>query len=275
MKLILVDDSAIELNLLLRECSQIPNTEIAGTFTQGTDALSFVRAHRDVQLALLDIEMPGMNGIELAEELRKIRRDILIIYITAHSEFAAEAMRHKADYLVFKPYDAEDIRDAMDRASLMQKRQEKPVYAETFDGFDVTRGGSAIRFRSSKAKELMALLIVRRGGRLSIHEIVECLWNGDDTADVSTVGYRKVIKDLTDTLADCGLSDILERDRGSVRLRTEKIDSDYYRFLRGNPEAILRFQGKFLSEYPWSEEYIFPLVEAKELWLAERKRNGG
>lgn len=274
MKLILADDNKIELNLLERECRALPTAQIAGSFTAAEEAIDFVRRNPDVELALLDIEMPGMNGMELADALREIRRDILIVFVTAHSERAADALRRKADYIVFKPFDSEDIRDAMERASLMQQRQNKPIYATMFGPFDVMYHGRIIRFRTAKAKELMALLLCRRGTNLSIHDMVDCLWDGDDMADVQSVGYRQVIKDLTDTLGEYGISDILERGRGYVRLDTSNIDADYYRFLRGIPEDVIRFQGRFLDAYSWSEGYIYRMIETKEIWMANRKENG-
>lgn len=270
MKLILVDDSLIELNLFATECAHIDNAEIIGMFSEGPDAITFCREHPEVEVALLDIDMPGMNGITLAGELRKIRSDMIIIFVTGHTEFAADAVRQKADYILFKPFDREDVLDALERAQLMHLRQSKPMYAVLFGSFEFIVNNRHVKFRSSKAKELLALLLCKEGFSVSIHEIVDCLWDGDDTADVRSVGYRKAIKNLADTLADYGVEDLLERSRGFCRLRLSEVDSDYFRFLRGEESVYSSYQGKFLPEYPWAESYVYRLDEIKE-----RRRQAG
>lgn len=264
MKLIMVDDSLIELNLFAVECAEMPNFELVGMFQTAQEALDYVQAHQDVDFALLDIDMPVINGIELAARLRHIRKDIIIIFVTGHTEFAAEAIRQKADYVVFKPFDKEDVLDALERAQLMRPRQQKRLYCRTFGAFDMFIDGNPVRFRSHKAKELMALLVCYEGKNVSIHDIVDCLWDGDDTASVNTVGYRKAIKNLTDTLAEYDAASVIERTRGFCRLNADEVDSDYYQFLRGNLEMIAAFQGQFLSEYPWSEPYIGRMLDLKE-----------
>ncbi len=263
MKLILVDDSLIELNLFATECAVLENAEIVGMFSKGQDALAFCEQNRNVECALLDIDMPGMNGIELSVALRQLRKDIIIIFVTGHTEFAAEAIRQKADYILFKPFDREDVIDALERAQLMHLRQRKPVYATLFDSFDVVANQRHIKFRSAKAKELFALLICKEGREVSIHEIVDCLWNGDDMADVRSVGYRKAIKNLADTLQEYGIEGLLERSRGYCRIDPSNIETDYYRFLRGEEGAMSLYQGRFLSEYAWAEEYVYRLEEIK------------
>lgn len=264
MKLILVDDSLIELNLFATECAHLDNTEIVGMFNKGTDALAFFETHPEVEGALLDIDMPVMNGIELAAQLRAIRRDIIIIFVTGHTEFAAEAIRQKADYILFKPFDREDVIDALERAQLMHLRQSKPLYATLFDSFDFLVHDRHVRFRSAKAKELLALLICREGKDVSIYEIVDCLWNGDDMADVRSVGYRKAIKNLSDTLEQYHIADFLERTRGYCRINLSMIDSDYYQYLRGEKNAMSRYHGQFLPEYPWAEQYVYRLDELRQ-----------
>lgn len=268
MKLILVDDSLIELNLFATECAHLDSAEIIGMFSKGEEALAFCEEHHEVEVALLDIDMPGMNGITLAGELRRIRRDIIIIFVTGHTEFAADAIRQKADYILFKPFDREDVLDALERAQLMHLRQSKAMYAVLFGSFDFVVNNRHVKFRSAKAKELLALLICREGASVSIHEIVDCLWDGDDTADVRSVGYRKAIKSLADTLADYGAEKLLERSRGYCSINMTEIDSDYFRFLRGEDEFYSSYQGRFLPEYPWSEPYVYRLDEMKE-----RRRN--
>lgn len=272
MKTILVDDMLLDLQLFELKCADMPDFEIVGKFTNPDQAIAYAAGHV-VDFALLDIDMPGMNGMELAQRLRQIRRDIIIVFATAHPKFAVDALRMKADYMIFKPFDREDIADVMERAKLLRRRQNKRFFFRTFGAFDMLVDGEPVRFRSAKAKELMALCLYRQGCPASIHEIVECMW-GEETAGAHSTGYRRTIKELTDTLRDYAAEELLLRARGSLQLRLELVDSDYQRFLDGDPDAICQFQGSFLRQYSWAEPMVYTLLEKKQLMLARLSRRG-
>lgn len=262
MKLIAVDPALQELSPILDLCEAMPYDTLVGRFETGAAALCFAREHPDFDLVLLETVLPDMSGLELAAQLRSLSGAITV-FVTSHPELAVDALRQKADYVVFKPISAEDAIDAMRRARMLQGKRGKPVFARTFGTFDLQAGGKSIRFRSAKAKELMALLVCYAGKPLSIHEIVDCLWESDEGADVNTVGYRKAIKKLTDTLSEYGLDSLLERTRGYCRLNIDLIDSDYFGFVRGDEERRQEFRGVFLPEYAWAEHYIYPMLEIK------------
>lgn len=270
MKTILVDDMLLDLQLFELKCADMPDFEIVGKFTDPDQAIAYAAGHV-VDFALLDIDMPGMNGMELAQRLRQIRGDIIIVFATAHPKFAVDALRMKADYMIFKPFDREDIADVMERAKLLRRRQSKRFFFRTFGSFDMLVDGEPVRFRSAKAKELMALCLYRQGCPVSIHEIVECLW-GEEAAGADSTGYRRTIKELTDTLRDCAAEELILRARGSLQLRLELVDSDYQRFLGGDEDAICHFQGDFLRQYSWAEPMIYTLQEKKQLMLARLSR---
>ena len=124
MKTILVDDMLLDMQLFELKCKDVPDFEIVGKFTNPCEAIAYAKENV-VDFALLDIDMPSMNGMELARELRQIRSDIIIVFVTGHTKFAVEALKMKADYIVFKPFDREDILDVMERAKLFHQRQKK------------------------------------------------------------------------------------------------------------------------------------------------------
>ena len=270
MKTILVDDMLLDLQLFELKCADMPDFEIVGKFTDPNQAIAYAASHV-VDFAVLDIDMPGMNGMELAQRLRRIRGDIIIVFATAHPKFAVDALRMKADYIIFKPFDREDIADVLDRAKLLRRRQSKRFYFRTFGAFDMLVDGEPVRFRSGKAKELMALCLLREGCPVSIHEIVECLW-GEDVAGAESTGYRRTIKELTDTLRDYAAEELILRARGSLQLRMELTDSDYRRFMEGDEDAICQFQGDFMRQHSWAEPMIYTLQEKKQLMLARLSR---
>ena len=264
MKTILVDDMALDMQLLERKCADVPDFEIVGNFTDPAEAIAFAERN-EVDFAMLDIDMPGMNGIELAMRLRALRRDIIIVFVTAHPRFAVEAFRMKADYMVFKPFDRNDILDVLERAKLLQSRQQKRASFHTFGSFGMLADGKPVRFHSSKAKELMALCVYYEGRSVGIHEIIEHLCEGSENKTAGNTGYRRIIKELTDTLKACGLEEIFVRERGSCRVRRELVSCDYYDFWAGKPDAVARFDGRFMSDYAWAEPAIYRMCEKKRL----------
>ena len=141
----------LDLQLFELKCADMPDFEIVGKFTDPNAAIEYAAGHV-VDFALLDIDMPGMDGIHLAQALRRLRSDIIIVFATAHPKFAVEALKMKADYIIFKPFDREDIADVMERAKLLRRRQCKRIHFHTFGAFDMLVDGEPVHFRSGKAK---------------------------------------------------------------------------------------------------------------------------
>lgn len=259
MRVILVDDEPLSLNLFKIECGNMPGFEVAGLFDDPADALNYAR-NNPVDFALLDIDMPEMSGIELARRLRMYRPDMIVIFVTAHPEYAAEAIHAKADFVVFKPYEREDILDALERARLLSERQKKRIRFRTFGHFDMFADGKLVNFKSSKAKELLALCVSRMGGEVTIHEMVEILWGG--TGDQG-LGYRTTIKALVDILRDVNAEQLLKRKRSLIYLDTEEFDCDLNDFKAGKTSAINAYHGEFMQQYPWAKSIAAELDAEK------------
>lgn len=267
MKTILVDDMMLDMQLFEIKCKDLPDFEIVGKFTDPMEALAYAKEN-DVEFALLDIDMPGMNGIELAQNLRQIRQDIIIVFVTAHPKFAVEALKMKADYMIFKPFDQADIADVLERAKLLVRRQRKRYYFQTFGAFEMTIDGVQVKFRSAKAKELMALCVFKEGYPISIHEMMEYLWEDESTLNYGA-GYRRTIKELADTLKEYNAEELLQRSRGSIQIKIELADSDYADFMEGDVDALCKFQGEYMTQYSWAETMVYRLEEKKDMLLTK------
>ena len=110
MKVILVDDEALLLKQLEMEISQFPNVEIVGQFNDPVAALEFLKKHK-VEAVISDIEMPGMNGIELGRQAKELQPGIVLVFITGYEQYAIEAMKIRADFYITKPFNTEDIKE--------------------------------------------------------------------------------------------------------------------------------------------------------------------
>ena len=87
MVVIVVDDEINILADIKRNLLEIEGIECRGAFLSSLDALKFVHKNT-VDLAVLDVEMPGMNGIELASMMKDVQPDIQFIFITGHEDYA-------------------------------------------------------------------------------------------------------------------------------------------------------------------------------------------
>ena len=262
MKTIMVDDELWMLEQFAEECAGIPEIEIAGSFAFAEDALAYAKEH-PVEFALLDIEMPGMNGVELARELRKLYPEMIIVFVTGHKEYLADFIDMKADYYVLKPYGKEEVRDVLRRAKLYSARLKKRVSLRTFGAFEVFADGRPVYFKSAKAKEILALMTDLRGGILTSREALIKIWEDREYNYDSTSIYRVHLKRLRDILEENGISDIILRSdpRGNC-LDISKVDCDLYDFLDGDPAARRAFGGEYMSGYSWGEETLGRLTAA-------------
>ncbi len=114
-KPILIVDDEKNIRLTLSQALETLGAEI-DTAANGEEALAKLKG-REFGLILLDIRMPGMDGMEVLRLVREIRPDIRIIMITAYGtiESAVEALKLGAVDFLQKPFDPEEIRELVSR----------------------------------------------------------------------------------------------------------------------------------------------------------------
>lgn len=125
MKCIAVDDEPLALELMETYIAQVPGLELLDTFTDAISAWSFLKKN-SVDLVFLDIQMPDINGIQLAKSLD--RKSPMVIFTTAYSKYAVEGFNVEAvDYLL-KPFEFSRFIAAVNKAKeQMGLKQPTPV----------------------------------------------------------------------------------------------------------------------------------------------------
>jgi len=114
MKLIIVDDERVARSRLRRLLEKDPDVEIVAECADGPCAIEAV-SKESPDLLLLDIQMPGMDGFRVFEEL-STENQPLVVFVTAYDEYAIRAFEASAlDYLL-KPVSPERLEKALDRA---------------------------------------------------------------------------------------------------------------------------------------------------------------
>lgn len=108
LKIMLVDDERPALEELKYIVEQYGFVEVAGTYTSSVEALNAIRMV-EPDLIFLDIDMPELNGLQVAEEILRLRLRTKVVFATAYDEHALEAFKKNAiDYLL-KPYEEERV----------------------------------------------------------------------------------------------------------------------------------------------------------------------
>ncbi|MFN4360221.1 MAG: LytR/AlgR family response regulator transcription factor [Hylemonella sp.] len=128
LRALIVDDEALarsRLRTLLGDC-KTPAADVAGEAANATQAVELLR-RQAYDLALLDIHMPGADGLALAQTLRTLPHPPALVFVTAHAEHAVQAFELEAvDYLT-KPVRLERLQQALQKAErLLRSRGNTP-----------------------------------------------------------------------------------------------------------------------------------------------------
>lgn len=130
LKVLLVDDeplARLRLRTLLQDCAD-PASEVIGEAGDANAALTLLR-ERGCDLLLLDIGLPGRDGMQLAGALRGLAPAPSVVFVSAHAEHALRAFELDAvDYLT-KPVSRERLRSALQRVAQRRRAAEAPPAA--------------------------------------------------------------------------------------------------------------------------------------------------
>jgi two-component system response regulator AlgR len=115
VKILIVDDEKPARDRLSRMVGELGQHELVGEAVNGVEALGMSQS-REPDIVLMDIRMPGMDGIEAARHISRLDEPPAIIFTTAFSDHALEAFEtHAVDYLL-KPVKQERLKAAIDAA---------------------------------------------------------------------------------------------------------------------------------------------------------------
>lgn len=117
LKAVIVDDEPLAIERMEVLCADIPAITLVGTATDGEAALALI-ARVAPDLVLLDMTMPGMDGLAVARELARQPSAPAVIFVTAHDHFAVAAFDLEAVDYVLKPVAADRLARAVERAAV-------------------------------------------------------------------------------------------------------------------------------------------------------------
>ena len=261
LKILAVDDEKLALEYLSGAIMEaVPNAKLYA-FQDASAALEQF-ASDPCDIAFLDIQMRSISGLDFAQKLQKINKQVNIIFCSGYSEYSMDAFRlYASDYLL-KPVSADKIRNSLNhlRHPLPFSRPNSRIYIKCFGKFEVYCGQDVLTFKRTKSKELLAYLVNRLGTACTMGEIMSVLWeNGPDSSSRSS-NLRNVISDLKKSLSAVGAEDVLIKTHNTIRLNCSAVDCDYFDYLQKNGDQSFSYNGEYMAQYSWAEITMGNLV---------------
>lgn len=256
MRIVAVDDEVQMLELFQLECSRYDDVMVEGVFHDAIEAFAYLKNH-EVDVVFLDIEMPGLDGIALGQKLRERYPKIIIVFITAHESYAVPAIHLKCDCYLLKPYSPEDLDAVMEDVRLLTGRLKKRIFIQCFGIFQIFIDGRPMVFRSKKAKELLAVLVDKKGAIVSPEEVFNLIWENKIYNNYTGSAYRKTLIKLVDTLKENKCEEILIRTPKGCAIDRSVVECDYYQYLKGESD---NFFNEYMINYSWGEYTLANLM---------------
>lgn len=248
MKIVIVDDELTALHNFLSDV--IGRTDIDYKFFKDDpEAVCDYVSKNPVDGAFLDVSMPSVNGVELAEKLLDIRPALKIAFVTGLDiSFydLPERVKDSVAGFLYKPYEAGDLRRIL---GMMGGRGHR-LTARMFGAFDCFIDDMPVRFSSRKSKELFALLLTYNGKTLTMGDAISQLWPDMET-DKSKPLYRDAVWRLRKTLKDIDFN-CVNFERAQLVLDKSNISCDFWDCEEGKYKP----DGEFLKSYEWSTDYF-------------------
>lgn len=246
MKILLVDDEQLQLIRLQNACKAVlPNAEYF-VYTNPVKALD-ENSNTIFDIAFLDIEMPSINGIQLAKKLKKINPLTKVIFVTAYNDYALQAYNIHASGYVTKPVNEAKIKEEINQLqNIAPLENTKKLQVKCFGNFEVFHNGEPVRFAYKKSKEVFAYLIDREGAAIAINELNTILWEEDHPSYL-----RNLIADIQKTLKKLDCDDVFIKRHNECYIDVDKVDCDAYEYKKDNPNAVRLYRGEYMMQYSW------------------------
>lgn len=255
MKIIIVDDEQPAVKTLMKILDKIcPESEVTG-FNSPSKALEFLEKN-SADIAFLDIEMFGLNGIELAKRIKDKCKRINIIFVTGYSEYALDAVSLRASGYLMKPVTEQDVREELENLrNPIEKNiiNSNRIRVQTFGNFDIFVDNEPLTFRRAKSKEILAYLVDKKGTGVTNAELAAILFEEKEYDRSLQKQMQVYISDLMKVLKEAGASDVVIKKYNSLSVNIDTFQCDYYDFLKMDVYAINSYMGEYMINYSWSE----------------------
>ncbi len=255
MKIIAVDDEFYALQDLTDTLTKVLSGAEIQSFQNADGVLEYAR-NNPVDVAFLDIEIGPVDGLQLARRLKKIHEKLNVIFVTGHSGYALEAFSVFASGYILKPVSEKNVRKCMANLREPVRDADEGLWVRTFGNFEVFYNGSLLTFPRTKAKELFAYLIHKKGTGSTTKELMAVLFENKDYSISVQNQMQTIISTMIKVLDEVNMGAVITRKFNNLAVDASKINCDYYRFLEGDSSAINSYAGEYMANYSWAEGVV-------------------
>ncbi len=256
VKIIAVDDEISALHVILNETIELGEVDCRFFKDNVSMITAYIAANR-VDAAFLDVNMPNINGLELAERLVAISPEIKLVFITGlaiDADDLSPSVRARTIGFLYKPYDRAELLRYLDEIG----GHVRTMTVKTFGSFDCFVDDKMVAFSSGKSKELFALLIAYNGKSLSMGDAISQIWPDHEVQKAKKL-YRDAVWRLRKTLRDVDFN-CVTFNRANLLLDKSNISCDVWEYIAGERND---YGGEFLKSYEWSIPYQLRLDTLK------------
>lgn len=244
MNIILVDDEKLNLDNLEYVVSRVLPDAHWVSFGKASQVLTYVQDHC-VDIAFLDIQMRGIDGITIAKCIQDHWPEANIIFCTGFSEYALDALDINCSGYLLKPVTEDKVRKALENLRHPIK-QTKRVEFHCFGNFEAYCDGVPLTFKYHRTKELLAYLVDRGGVSVPLKEISAVLFEDDEHRSY----LYQLRLDLLTILTELGVDDIIVQQRGYLGIDRKKVTCDYFDFL---DQKLVPPVQEYMTQYSFAE----------------------
>ena len=254
MRILCVDDEPLMLKMLEMAIKEAkPDADITAHKNQA-DLLNDAKEN-GCDIAFLDIHMRGMNGVELAKELKGVNHKMNIIFVTGYSEYAGEAMSLHASGYIMKPVTKEKIEHELsDLRFPIVPKNDAILKVQCFGNFEVfLPNGERLHFERQRSKEVFAYLVHKQGGSCTTREIAAALFEDEPFDKKQQNHVQQLIYAMMKSLKKADVEEAVNRGYNALAVNPDVLDCDYYRFKELDAGAVNSYQHEYMSQYYWAD----------------------
>ncbi len=254
MVTISVDDRQIHADETAELMKRIDPVGTHFSESKVSDALTLIREQQP-DIVWLDIEMPGLNGLAAAEEIKKSSPLTNIVFVTGYAEYALTAHALHVSGFLLKPVTEEKLlAEIRELRHPIRKHKEALLKVRCFGTFEVyASNGEPVHFKRNMSKEVFAYLIDRRGAGCTVAEICDILWESRPIDRGLKAQCRVILRSLKTDFEQAGAGEVIVKDWNSWSVRCDLIECDYYDFLKRGCQSFADYRGEYMSQYSWAE----------------------
>ena len=160
MKVVVCDDEQLARDRLVRLLEKIEGCEVVAEAANGLEVLEKARS-AEPDVVLLDIQMPGMDGLEAAEHITKLKHPPAVIFCTAYDEYAVRAFEVHAIGYLMKPVRLEDLEKAIAKAGRVNRVQLRALEDDMHQDDSANKARTHISAKTHRGIELIPIEDIR------------------------------------------------------------------------------------------------------------------